>query len=666
MDYIAPPGKVALEGETLTFRRGRLSSETESLPLDALRLVYLFFPTQFNWRPLRQSKYRYQYQNLDALSDDAFSELRAAISEQPGFLVGDFSFVLADFQGRVVKILWKRLSADGIDLMTEIRRHRETRREKLARWLEENPSITIEAKGGSFRASISVNAAGVAQGSKKFIPWNDLEKIEMSRVQSFVEAHYFRFVPHKAGRRKKIITGVSPKQAEACLAELDFWQSAGRAPSTEGARAAAEPRPAAPPASVQTSTLATVSLAAGIATWTLLPLIGALIAVVTGHLARKEIRESQGTLGGKRRSTAGLALGYTQLVLALLIPILMILSASSKKERPTATLAAGVRIVTVTPAARQATATLDGRPLTATSQAVQQATATARAEQAEATTQAEINRVQTEQVAATATAQAAPTLTPTPRPALAPTWTPAAEPGPQEVIAAYAEALRERDFEKAASLFSDFSLAAFGTNREAVQLEFEKRDFSGWRLLDYQIKGSRLLDEQTAMVQMFTKQQNSEGEQPQTLDFYAALRYEEGQWRPNLNNILYHTQLNVPAQTVNDVTARPTWIARYTDKVQLFFSVVNGTDRNVVWGDAQEKTATFHFADQSQDVTFTHGYAVGANANLPNVTVYVAGFFDAYPTAVELFNWRWARQDSPTLPDRSGETWSYAFSLPQN
>ncbi|MFZ5918573.1 MAG: DUF4190 domain-containing protein [Chloroflexota bacterium] len=435
MDYIAPPGKVALEGDTLTFRRGRLSSETESLPLDALRLVYLFLPKQFKWHLLQPSQHQYQWINLDTISDEDFLALRQALSEQHRVLTGDFSFVLADFQGRVIQVAWKKLAEGGLELLAQLRRHKLTRREKLVRWLEGNPSITIAAKGGSFRAGVGMNTAGVAQGSSKFTPWSDLEKTEMTQMQSMVDVCYFRFIPTKTSRRKKIVTGVDPKQAEVCLAELDFWRSAGQGSSTEGARAAAEPRPAAPPASVPASTLATVSLAAGIATWTLLPLIGALIAVVTGHLARKEIRESQGTLGGKGRSTGGLALGYIQLALALLIPILMILSASSKKERttstrPTATLVAGVQIVTMTPAARQATATLDVRPLTATAEALQKATATARAEQAEATTWAEIYRIQTQQAAATATAQAAPTLTPTPHPVLPPTWTPVANPDP--------------------------------------------------------------------------------------------------------------------------------------------------------------------------------------------------------------------------------------------
>ena len=73
----------------------------------------------------------------------------------------------------------------------------------------------------------------------------------------------------------------------------------------------------------QTSTLAVVSLVTGIACWIILPLVGSVIAVVTGHMAKKEIRASMGRLTGDGLATAGLLLGYMQI-----IPIvLMILSA---------------------------------------------------------------------------------------------------------------------------------------------------------------------------------------------------------------------------------------------------------------------------------------------------------------------------------------------------
>jgi hypothetical protein len=64
--------------------------------------------------------------------------------------------------------------------------------------------------------------------------------------------------------------------------------------------------------------MAVVSLITGILAWFMLPIVGAIAAVITGHLAKKEIRESGGWLVGDGLATAGLVLGYAHLALALL------------------------------------------------------------------------------------------------------------------------------------------------------------------------------------------------------------------------------------------------------------------------------------------------------------------------------------------------------------
>lgn len=68
----------------------------------------------------------------------------------------------------------------------------------------------------------------------------------------------------------------------------------------------------------QTSTMALISLIMGILSWFVLPIIGAIVAVITGHLAKREIRESLGRLTGDGMATVGLVLGYLNLGLAIL------------------------------------------------------------------------------------------------------------------------------------------------------------------------------------------------------------------------------------------------------------------------------------------------------------------------------------------------------------
>lgn len=67
------------------------------------------------------------------------------------------------------------------------------------------------------------------------------------------------------------------------------------------------------------STSAVVSLGFGLLAWLLLPIIGAIVAVVAGHIARSEIRAAQGRLDGDGLAIAGLVLGYLQLVFAGLV-----------------------------------------------------------------------------------------------------------------------------------------------------------------------------------------------------------------------------------------------------------------------------------------------------------------------------------------------------------
>ena len=75
---------------------------------------------------------------------------------------------------------------------------------------------------------------------------------------------------------------------------------------------------AAPP----TNQLAIVSLVAGIASFAILPVVGAIIAVITGHMARSQIRRTGE--GGSGLAVIGLILGYVHLALGVLVLLLFV------------------------------------------------------------------------------------------------------------------------------------------------------------------------------------------------------------------------------------------------------------------------------------------------------------------------------------------------------
>lgn len=73
-----------------------------------------------------------------------------------------------------------------------------------------------------------------------------------------------------------------------------------------------------------TSGLAVASLVCGILGWTFLPLLGSLVAIITGHMARSEIRGAAGRMDGDGLALAGLILGWIAVGLALLTILLVV------------------------------------------------------------------------------------------------------------------------------------------------------------------------------------------------------------------------------------------------------------------------------------------------------------------------------------------------------
>ncbi len=72
------------------------------------------------------------------------------------------------------------------------------------------------------------------------------------------------------------------------------------------------------PTQPKDSTLALLSMIFGIAAFFVLPGIGAIAAVILGHMGKSEIKKSAGMLKGNGMATAGLILGYVQIGLTVL------------------------------------------------------------------------------------------------------------------------------------------------------------------------------------------------------------------------------------------------------------------------------------------------------------------------------------------------------------
>jgi hypothetical protein len=71
------------------------------------------------------------------------------------------------------------------------------------------------------------------------------------------------------------------------------------------------------------NTLAVVSVASGIASYFMLPVIGGLVAIFAGHIARRQIRRT-GERGGTL-ALVGLILGYLHFLVLLVLLAVVIL-----------------------------------------------------------------------------------------------------------------------------------------------------------------------------------------------------------------------------------------------------------------------------------------------------------------------------------------------------
>jgi len=74
-----------------------------------------------------------------------------------------------------------------------------------------------------------------------------------------------------------------------------------------------------PPPLLPTSTMAIISLIAGILSFFMLPVLGAVVALITGYAARKETRAVPPQASGDGMATAGIVLGWIHVGLVVVV-----------------------------------------------------------------------------------------------------------------------------------------------------------------------------------------------------------------------------------------------------------------------------------------------------------------------------------------------------------
>jgi len=71
--------------------------------------------------------------------------------------------------------------------------------------------------------------------------------------------------------------------------------------------------------SVETNTMAVIAIVGGAASWIGFPIIGAIVGIVCGHIARGQIRRDGGSKSDYQVATIGMWLGYAHMLVACVV-----------------------------------------------------------------------------------------------------------------------------------------------------------------------------------------------------------------------------------------------------------------------------------------------------------------------------------------------------------
>ena len=104
-----------------------------------------------------------------------------------------------------------------------------------------------------------------------------------------------------------------------------------------------------------------------------------------------------------------------------------------------------------------------------------------------------------------------------------------------------------------------------------------------------------------------------------TKDELWPMRFENGAWRYNWNNLIDFRTLDARSQTMNGITIMPVQINRFSDRVQLAMLVQNRTNETIVFGQVNEILGTFILANRPWSRRKPNGYSTRcAPSRLPS------------------------------------------------
>jgi|GEM_PF-3152024 len=224
-------GKLNLNENMLTVKEGM--GKSTSLPLDALRLVYIFFPGTFKWRVITSSQSIDGY-NLDVahLPGDTvsqlFDEFNQVLERERDFVLSGMKLCLADYNNHSAIFTLKDVKKSKTDILGKLLYYRDARIEKLNKWLATYPGVTLQ--GGFAGGSAVIDKNGFSKGKDKFIAWKDVGTIQV--VEKNFGTSDFLIIPEGVGasmfsfkKYRYSLGNIGTKKKELYIAECNFWRT---------------------------------------------------------------------------------------------------------------------------------------------------------------------------------------------------------------------------------------------------------------------------------------------------------------------------------------------------------------------------------------------------------------------------------------------------------
>ena len=220
--------KITLNDNMLIIKEGM--GKHTSLPLDALRLLYIFFPGNFKWYVVASSQDIDGY-NLDSLPEDNFSrvieELKEKLLVEKNFILQDVKLCFADYANHSAVISLKDVKKNKVDLLDKLLLYRKPRVDKLNQWLATYPEVRLEGGMGS---KAFVNREGFRKGENKFIPWKEVGTIQIAEKNFGISD--MLVIPEGVGtglyslkKYRYSLGNISTKKKWLYIAECNFWRT---------------------------------------------------------------------------------------------------------------------------------------------------------------------------------------------------------------------------------------------------------------------------------------------------------------------------------------------------------------------------------------------------------------------------------------------------------